>query len=163
MQEQQLPQNLLNEYDKDPGRWRPLMYPVFIDVPVISGNIGRGSITINAQPFVLVRLTHQIVGNTGDPEASGLYQDGQYTIGFQDEISNYQKQPVMADLAFGSVRSGYFANLAIPIPFAGNRTVSFELANQVQRVLTPVSETFRVSITMIGLADWGELRPPERR
>ena len=163
MQNEQLPQNMLNEYDRDPGRWRPLMYPVFIDVPIIEGNIGRGAITINAQPFVLIRLTHTIVGATADPEASGLYNDGQYTIGFQDEISNYQKQPVMAETAFGSVRSGFFANLAIPIPFAGNRTINFEVANQVQRVLTPESDYFRVSITMIGLADLGELKAPGRR
>lgn len=150
---------LLNKYDRDPGPFRPLHYSTYIDIPVLAGGIGRGQINTNQQPFLFLRLSHQIVGNTGDPESSGLYEDGQYTISYKDEMSNYQKEPTMADVLCGSVRSGFISWLPMPIALAGSRSFYFEIINQVTRVLSPTADTFKVAITMHGMADWGALIP----
>ena len=156
--------HLLNQFDMDPGKWRPLYYQTFIDVQVEEGGIGRGSITLNNMPFIFTRLGHQVVGNIADPETSGLYDDGMYTIEFKDEQSNYYKDPILAEPAFGSVNKGFLADLAFPIPYAGNRTINFRIENLVTRTLSPEAETFKVGITCIGVANWGDLFPaPGRR
>ena len=153
---------LLNKYDADPGPFRPFHYTTEIDVPVVNNGIGRGSITTNQQPFVFLRLSHQIIGNTADPETSGLYQDGQYTILYKDEMSNYQKEPTMADILAGSVRSGFISWLPMPLGLAGSRSFYFEIVNRVTRVLSPTADYFKVAITMHGMADWGELVAPSQ-
>jgi hypothetical protein len=149
---------LLGKFDYDPGRYRPLIYGLSITVGDQAGDIGRGSVSINNQPWVMTKITHQITGPTADPETSGLYQDGQYLIEFKDEQSNYQNQPIPADILFGSVRSGFIIELPYPIPFAGNKTLTFNLTNLVTRTLT-VGNTFDVHLALHGCADWGPLSP----
>ena len=149
---------LLGRFDLDPGRWRPMYYGVEIGVPVALDGMAQGSITLNNQPFVLTKITHAIVGCTAVPDTTGLYQDGQYTIEFRDEQSNYQNMPIQADALLGSVRVGQFQDLPYPIPFAGNRTLTFRIVNRCLRVLDPVSETFQVAVVLHGVADWGELQ-----
>lgn len=155
----QAPHPVLSKYDMDPGRWRPLFYPVTVSVPVAVGGIGRASLQLNNQPYVFTRITHQISGPTADPDTSGLFQDGQYKISFKDEISNYQKDYVMAESIGGSVRSGFVTNLPFPLPFAGNKSLTFEVQNMVARVLASEDEFFNVEITMHGVADWGKSMP----
>ena len=161
------PHPLLGQFDIDPGAWRPLWYKVEIDVGINAGDVGRGSITLYAQPFVLTRVAHKIIGNTADPETSGLYQDGQYDLLMRDEQSNYTDDPIAADLMCGSyganVGGAAFLELPFPIPYAGNKTITFEVTNRVDRVLVPESTTFPVQIVVGGLSDWGELKPGERR
>lgn len=153
---------LMGEFDKDPGRYRPLYYGVKIDVPISAGGVGRGSITINNQPYIMTRITTKIVGNTAQPTVSGLYQDGQYDIEWKDEQSNYQNGPIPADILFGSVASGYIIELAFPIAFAGNKTLSFILTNQVNRAVVPQEDNFTIAVAIHGVADWGTLSPPPR-
>ena len=155
--------SLLNKFDQDPGPWRPFHYSTEIDVGVALGGLGRGPITTNQQPFIFTRLSHQIIGATGDPETTGLYQDGQYTIAFKDEMSNYQKEPTMAEQLAGSVRSGFIVWLAMPLALAGTRTLTFEIENRVLRVLSSQADHFVVSITMHGMADWGSLTNQQPR
>lgn len=149
--------DLLSKFDVDPGPWRPLYYPVEISVPVGDGGLGRGSVTLNNQPFIWTQLAHQIIGATMDSQ-SGLYQDGMYTIEFKDEQSVYQKDPVMAELIAGSVRSGYQQLLPLPIPFAGQRTISFTIQNRVARTVGEATH-FTVALCVIGFANWGTLAP----
>lgn len=150
---------LMGRFDEDPGRYRPLYYGVKIAVGIAAGAVGRGSITINNQPYIMTRITTKIVGNTANPSVSGLYQDGQYDIEWKDEQSNYQNGPIPADLLFGSVASGYIIELAFPIAFAGNKTLSFTLTNQVNRAVVPQVETFEIAVALHGVADWGTLGP----
>ena len=107
----------------------------------------------------MTRITAKIVGNTGDPSTSGLYQDGQYDIEWKDEQSSYVDGPIAADLMWGSVESGYVMELPFPIPFAGSKTLSFVVTNRVARVLVPEATTFEVQIALHGIGDWGELAP----
>lgn len=156
---------LVGPYDLDPGRWRPLYYPCRISVPVAEGGIGRNSVTINNQPFVWRWATHMIVGNTADPSSSGLYQDGQYLLSFRDEQSNYQSNPIPAPLMFGNAGvgptspGGFLIPLPYPIPYAGNKTITWEVTNLVTRTLSPTAEYFAVWICMAGTADWGTTGP----
>jgi len=151
---------LFGRYDKDPGRYRPQYYHVEIDVPVTVGGIGRGSIPINNEPFCMTRMTHRIIGPTADPTTSGLYQDGQYDIEWKDEQRNYVDGPINANIMWGWDESGYVMDLPFPLPFVGNKTLSFTVVNRVLRVLVPTADYFAIQICLAGIADLGEL---ERR
>lgn len=157
----QMPHPLLGRYDKDPGPWRPLFYRVEVTVGDGVGDRGIASIALNSQPYILTRIQHKIVGPTADPGTSGLYQDGQYDIAWRDEYSNYQSPGFApADLMFGSVATGYALDLPYPIPFAGNKTLTFEVQNRVARaIVAPPATEFIVAIVLHGIADWGEIRP----
>ncbi len=157
--QQQRMLGLMGKFDVDPGRYRPLYYGVVITVPVTVGIIGRGSISINNQPYIMTHVLHQIIGNTNDFSTTGLAQDGQYTISWKDEQSNYQNGAIPADMMFGSVRSGYVNPLSYPIPFAGNKTLTFEIASLYTRVLVPEADFFSVAIAVAGVSDWGTLTP----
>lgn len=148
---------LLSRFDQDPGPWRPFFYRVVINVPVMAGQSEAGSITINNQPYIWTRLSSQIIGATGDPEGSGLYQDGQYEIEFKDQQSNYQAQPVPSAAAFGGPGQGFVVDLPFPVPYAGANTLEFRITNLVTRTLIPEADTFPVKIVMCGVAEWGEL------
>jgi len=147
---------LLGRFDADPGRYRPLYYGVPITVNKADGSIGRGSITINNQPYIMTHVLHTIIGNVNDYSTTGLANDGQYLITFKDEQSNYQNVPLPAAMLFGSVESGYVNPLAYPIAFAGNKTISFEITNLYTRPLQ-VGDDFKVYVAIAGTSDWGSL------
>lgn len=156
---------LFGLYDRDPGPWRPMHYGVKISVGVNAGQTGRGSISLNNQPFILSRITHKIVGLTATPSASGLYNDGQYDMEFKDEQSVYQKGDIPADLMFGNYGSadagnggGFLMNMPYPLPYPGNKTLSFVITNAVDRTLDPVASDFVVAICASGIMYWGELK-----
>lgn len=149
------PHPLLGRFDLDPARWKPLFYGVEVSVPVGLGGRGIASISLNAQPYILTRLSAKIIGETADPSTTGLYQDGQYDIVFRDEQSNYQSGPIPGDLMWGGVNTGYALDLPFPIPYAGNKSITFEITNRVARVLASAAEYFTVGISMHGVADWG--------
>lgn len=146
---------LMSPSDLNPSRWKPMNYGVNIDVPVAANGVGQAACTMNHQPIFVTRIAMLFLGNTRDPETSGLYQDGQVLVSMADDQRNYQNIPIHADLLWGPKDGGSFRTLDFPIYYAGGRTVRFELTNVYTRVLTPVSETFRVQIIMAGLADWG--------
>ena len=150
---------LLSRFDADPGPWRPMFYPLCIDVPLEAGGSEEGSVTINNQPFIWMYLGHQIIGNTGDPETSGLYQDGQYMIEMKDEQSNYQSTMFAASAAMGGPAVGYQINLPLPIPYPGTKTLTFRITNNYLRVLTPEPDPliFSVKLVVAGVADRGRL------
>jgi hypothetical protein len=151
---------LVGRFDSDPGPWRPMYYAVEIPVPLEAGGSEIGSVTIQNQPFIWMFLAHQIMGNTADPETSGLYQDGQYDIEFKDEQSNYQAVPIPAGAAFGGPSGGYQLDLPVPIGYPGAKTITFRITNRYTRILTPDPDepVFPVKMLMGGVADWGELR-----
>jgi hypothetical protein len=150
---------LLSRFDADPGPWRPMYYPIVIPVPLEANGSEEGSVTINNQPFIWTFIGHQILGNTGDPETSGLYQDGQYLIEFKDEQSNYQSAPMAASAVFGGPAVGYMIDFPIPIPFPGSKTITFRITNTYTRILTPdpAEPIFNLQIGLGGVADWGSL------
>lgn len=156
---------LLGRFDADPGNWRPLWYPVEIQVPVTDGDTGAGTINVNMMPYIWTGTTHQIIGATADPATSGLYQDGMYDVRFSDEQTAYQKDWCSANLIFGMAgasaggnQGGFVQNMPYPIPFAGNVSLTFELRNRVARTLTGDPGHYIVQIVMCGLSSWGQAR-----
>lgn len=144
---------LLSRFDKDPGRFRPMQYNLLVSVPVLVNGIGRGSISINNQPYIWTYLTHGIVGDVS--AGTGLFQDNQYLISVRDEQSNYQDMSGLALTQFGDANSGRFLPLPYPIPYSGNKTITFEIQNLYNRVIVGDPENFQVQLTMRGVADWG--------
>ena len=149
-------------FDADPAGWRPYIYPGYVDLNVAVDS--QASITISTMfaPFMWNAITHGIIGNVRDPETSGLFDDGQYTFSVKDERTNYTHQPVPANIGFGPFVEGSYAALEFPIFFPANHAVTIELTNLYTRVLTPVSETFRVYVALKGMHYWGSLRPPKQ-
>lgn len=156
---------LLGRYDLDPGNWRPLWYRTEIQVGVNDMDINAGTIRINNMPYIWTGTTHQIIGNTADPTTSGLYQDGMYDVRFSDEQTQYQDTFIMANLIFGMAgasaggnNGGFIQNMPYPIPFAGSRSVNFEVRNRVARTLTGDPGFYTVQIALCGLSSWGKAR-----
>ena len=144
--------------DLDPERWKPMNYAVNIDVPVAANERGQGYIQLNEQAIFITRASVLFLGNTEDPETSGLYQDGQVLISMNDEMRNYSNIPVHADLLFGPKRAGPFRTLEYPLFYQAAHALRFEIVNVYTRILTPRADTFRVQICLSGLADWGMVK-----
>lgn len=156
--------HLLGRFDLDPGDWRPLWYPVEILVPVGAGGIGTNSLSIVNMPYIWTGVAHKIIGNTADPETSGLYQDGMYDIKFADEQTAYQRDFCASDLMFGAAGAGaggqsggFVQNMPYPIGFAGNVTLTFDIRNRVARVVGQ-EDYFTVQIVLHGISSWGKAR-----
>jgi hypothetical protein len=146
---------LVNPEKLDAERWKPMVYAVAIDVPVEANGIGRGWIQLNEQALFITRASCLILGNTMDPETSGLYQDGQYLISMRDEVWNYSNVPTHADLLWGPKIEGDWRTFEYPLYYSASHAIYFELTNVYTRILTPTAPTFRVQIALSGLADYG--------
>ena len=62
----------------------------------------------------------------------------------------------------GSVRSGFSYEFPYPIPYAGNKTLTFEIFNRCARTLVPEADYFTVALVVHGIADWGKVLPQQR-
>lgn len=149
---------LLSRFDKDPGRWRPYKYGALIDVPVLADEWGEGSLSLINQPFILLRISHTIIGNTNDYMATGLSNDGQYYIEWREENTQYQNEPLLAIAAYGTQE--WPIPLPSPIAFAGQKTLTVRVTNAYLRALSPEADTFKVQIVFHGISDWGTDRRP---
>lgn len=155
---------LLGRYDADPGKWRPMFYGVEIDVGLNEGQVGQGAINLNNQPFIMTRITHQIVGAYfTDDWLNWINDNGQYAVEWKDEISMYVNTLIPADLMWGRLKAGYVLDLPFPIPYGGNKTLTFRVQNRITRAPTiPDLKYFRVGICLHGVADWGDENPGRR-
>jgi hypothetical protein len=156
-QTEKMDSRLLSIGDMDPERWKPLLYSAVADVPVTANGQVRVSIPTNNKPYVWTHFAHTILGNTGDPQTSGLFNDGQYLIQISDELINYTDQAIHADLISGLKVRGQYEKLPYPIYLSGTHSINFSITNIYTRVLTPVSSTFSVQIALRGVCDWGKL------
>jgi hypothetical protein len=148
-------------FDADPAGWKPYFYGEYKDLGVAVDSQATMVINTNFAPYIWTHVTHGVSGNVDDPESSGLYNDGQYLVKIADERTNYTDKPLPANLLFGPHKEGEFAELPMPIFFPANHAVNVELTNIWTRVLTPISETFRVWIVLRGMQYWGQLQPPD--
>jgi hypothetical protein len=151
---------LLSKFDRDPGRYRPWKYGAIVEVPVEADESGENTIELMNQPFTMDRISHSIIGPTHDPAATGLSDDGQYFIEWREEQSQYQNEPLLAKAAYGT--EAFPLYLSAPLTFPGNKTLTFRVTNAYTRVLTPISDVYKVQIVIHGIADWGTDAPPER-
>lgn len=147
-------------FDADPAGWKPYLYTEYVDLAVAEDSQATMVFSTTFAPYIWTHVTHGLRGNVDDPESSGVYNDGQYLVLMRDERTNYIDKPTPANLAFGPHKEGPFNELPMPIFFPANHAVNIELTNMWTRVLTPVSDTFRVYFTLRGLQYWGQLKPP---
>jgi hypothetical protein len=125
---------------------RPKFYTVVLNCASVVTGVGRGSVTLDSVPFVLTRITHEILG--ADDE--NLYQDGQYLVSWRDDIRSYCQIPAPADCLFGSAgRHGQIYPLPSPVQFEGNRTITFEVQNLIDR--TGAAPTFQIAFVLHGI------------
>lgn len=158
MQQIQDGDRLLSLPDLDPERWKPMGYSKLVDVPVTANGQGSTSINTVNQPFIITRIGTVICGNTIDWESTGLINDGQYYVHYQDEQRQYIDNPTNALLLWGPHVEGSNRDLQYPIYFAGTHNLKFTLTNIYQRILTPEATYFTVQILVSGLADHGKLQ-----
>jgi hypothetical protein len=123
---------------------RPKFYQALVECGTAFGAIGRASVTIDNEHFVCQRITHEIVG--ADDE--NLFQDGQYLLEFRDDFRRYTSTPMPPDTIFGSVRHGIFIPLPKELEYIGNRTLSFDITNQLDR--SAYGPTFKVAFILCG-------------
>jgi hypothetical protein len=152
---------LTSFFEADPAGWLPQFYGDYRDLGVAANAQENMTIRTDWAPYIWTHVVHTIVGNIGDPQTSGLYNDGQYLITLTDERRNFVSTPLPANMLFGPVGEGPYPDLPFPVFFPADHTVRVGLTNIYNRVLTPVSETFRVYFALKGLAYWGSLKPPE--
>ncbi len=135
--------------DMDPARWRPQYYETKIELSTNIDSVQIGNITLNNQPFVLQRVTHQIIGATA---AGPLFQDGNYLIDWKDDSTSYQNSAAMADAMFGSVRTGNFLDLPAPIVYPSSKTLTVRVSNVIAR--TPADTFFKIQVIFHGIEQW---------
>jgi hypothetical protein len=160
---------LLSRYDADPGKWRPMFYGVEIDVGIDNGAVGQGALNLNNQPFIMTSIRHKIIGaylelNPGGNDwANWIFNNGNYSVEWKDETSNYCNGFINADLMWGRTSFGYVLDLPFPIPYGGNKTLTFRVLNRETRTPTdPNVKYFKVEICVAGVADWGDENPGRR-
>lgn len=148
---------LIGRWDLDPGRWRPMWYGLEVELGINQNDWVEGSVTLNAQPFTLIRIQSKIIGDSGSNEFAPYYQDGMYDVMFRDEQSNYQNRPIPVDLMWGGASVYFIIDLPFPIPFAGNKTITFRVINRINRAPAGQRETVTVGFALHGVSDWGTL------
>lgn len=135
----------------DKPLWRPQFYPLTIDVPVELDAIGNGSFKIRDTRFLCKQITHMIIGADLDFDDPGpIQQDGQYFVDFKDERETWQSIPMMADAAFGSVRTGRWIQFHAPIAFAGSQAIQVNVQNAIDRTAAE-PEIFKVHFIFHGI------------
>lgn len=144
---------LVNWYDLDPQKWVWFAVPTNIEVGVDANASARGEIALLNHPQYLTKITHQIIGNTGDPETSGLTQDGQYSIEMKDQKTTFTLNPVQANNLFGPMINGQFPELPFPKYYQGVNTLQFTVTNLINRILSPEADTFIIQLCVHGVAD----------
>jgi hypothetical protein len=116
----------------------PMKFPIEVPVPLALGGEGRQSIPINDRPFILQKITHQIIVGTlsEDPAVTPMfYQDGLYTIDWSlfSQARFFKGVPPLADIGFGSVRTGIWIPLPAPVTMPGNETIEVIIRNMIAR------------------------------
>jgi len=141
----------------DPSDLRPQIFSIDIEVGKEKGQEGRGQIAINDRPYLIKRITHQIVST--DPNVSVQEsQDGLYRIDWSlyEQVRFWKGSPPMADAAYGSIRHGVWRDLMVPVPLSGNQTLHVYITNEATR-----TENFIVNVQFHGAEDLTELRRKE--
>lgn len=135
----------------DPSIYKNKFYKIDVATLSVVNGVGDGAVTLDSTPFILDSIAHVIVGAL--PED----QDGQYSVLWRDEYTNYSQEQVMAEPAFGSIRSGFFVPLPLRSFFRSSATISMEVTNYIDRTADfPVS--FPLQFVLHGFEKWDRPR-----
>jgi len=131
----------LQEY-ADPRKYLPMQFSVDVQIDaangalgLMPGDTGRGQVAINDRPFLLAWITHQIVWAADLPDNLWQAQDGMYRIDWSEyeQIRFFKGSIPLADIAFGSVRTGIWIPFPAPVPLPGNQTLHVAISNALAR------------------------------
>lgn len=113
--------------------YRPMYYTVDVEIGANAGDEEKGQIAINDRPFLIQRITHQIVA-AGVPFFL-LLQDGLYRIDWSlyEQKRFWKGATPNAVAAYGNARTGIFLDLPSPVSVIGNETIHVNMQNQVDR------------------------------
>lgn len=132
--------------------YRDMKYNVDIEIGANAGDEDTGQIAINDRPFIIQRITHQIV-DAGVPFFL-LLQDGLYRIDWSlYETKRFWKGSMPAALAaYGNARTGIWLDLPSPVSVVGNETIHVAVQNMVNR-----GEPITVHVEFQGIEQIGKV------
>lgn len=130
-----------------------MIFDTIVEVELADGATGKNAVPINDKPFVLEKVTHQIMGPFVFDATHGYAeeQNGLYTIDWSlyNQDRYWQGDPPMADAAFGSVRHGIWIPLAAPIALEKNRTINVVVGNVGLKL-----RDYKVQVLFHGVEDY---------
>jgi hypothetical protein len=97
------------------------------------GESNQDSVTIVNVPFVLRRISHQIIGGNGlgaNPTQNPT-QDGNYLITWRTDQHNYDSEPIGAIAGYGSL--GDQPDTPSPVELAPKTTITVKAVNGITR------------------------------
>lgn len=137
--------------------FQPMIFTVDVRFGQTKGDQGTGSVSINDRPFIIQKITHQLINPTRDGTDPNMsvqaLQDGLYRINWSlyNQVRYFQGPVPMADTAFGSIRHGIFYDLPVPVALEKNRTLNVEVTNEVDR--DPLVKAYQLHIEFQGIED----------
>lgn len=137
--------------------FEPQIFTVDVRFEHTRGSGGENSVSTNDRPFIIQKITHQLVNPQPDatnPDVSiQALQDGLYRINWSlyNQKRYFQGPVPMADAAFGSVRHGVWIPLPVPVAIEKNRTLKVNITNELER--DPAVRAYTVQVQFHGLED----------
>lgn len=132
----------------DPSIYKPKYYGVNVNVISDANGPGSGSVTLDKPAFVLDRVQHGILALTDQTQ-----QDGQYLCAWRDDQTTYNNVQIMADLMFGSIRTGFINPLPLRVFYKGSKTISIDVTNLLDRTAV-FPNSFVLQFCLIGFERW---------
>jgi hypothetical protein len=127
-------------------RAKPRFYTIPVTVgkpaaPVLAGDIGRASVTIQDLPFILKKITWCLLSFNGllpfptDPISGlvSLIPDGHFMISFKTDNHVYSLEPIQIAAAFGSGFGFQWQDLPSPVELRPKTTFTVELTTMLDR------------------------------
>lgn len=131
----------------------PMKFTVDVEIEAAIGSLGRGQVQINDRPFVLKKITHQIIAHEPNQNVY-QQQDGLYRIDWSEyeQVRFWKGSIPLADAAYGSIRDGRWQPLDAPVTLPGGQTLHVQILNEAARL-----EKFQVQVIFHGIQRLGSL------
>lgn len=123
------------------AKYRPRFYGVLVTVPADAGppvlcpagRANEASFNVTDIPFVVKRVSAQIIGNNGlgVTPIETAQQDGQFAIEWRTERHNYQNQPIAGVAGYGF--NNDHPDLPSPVEMGAKTTVTVRVLNLIAR------------------------------
>jgi len=130
----------------DPLKYRRKTYVLNVTCEVAVGDVGRGQVTIDDNPFMWTKTT------VGLQDVDANAQDNQYLVEIRDSNRYYENEPARPDLLFGNVFQGGIIPFDVATFLDSTSTLYVEVTNLQARQ----GETFIVQFCFIGFERWKE-------
>jgi len=143
-------------------KYKNRKYAITVTIPadpgpppvLLAGGSQNGSVNIVNVPFIVKRVTHNIVGfnQVGLAYPANVLQDGQYLLEWRSDQYNYQSEPIMAGSGYGT-EADHFP-LETPEELPPKTTITAIVTNAIAR-----NDSLKVQIVFHGLEPIGDAKP----